>query len=267
MALKTLSRKKPTTSNASTGGVKTLKRPVKKEEIEEQEVLVEEEETEEVDVEEEETEEVEEDDSEEDEEVEEDDSEEDEEVEEVEEAPKRTAKKPVATKSAPKKAAPTTAKKSTATTTAKKPAAKTNSSEFSLFNKQVKQSRELKEGMTVTRDELIELYATELGCNKATAEKAIKAFETVLTEQVFPNYEVNLFGTKFKRVFVEERIHSGSGGLDVETDGLSTYIPAHYKTTATLYHDKQKIRGKVVGDDFVEGYMSKGKFVKGKPKN
>ena len=256
MALKTLSRKKPTTSNASTGGVKTLKRPVKKEEIEEQEVLVEEEETEEVDVEEEETE-----------EVEEDDSEEDEEVEEVEEAPKRTAKKPVATKSAPKKAAPTTAKKSTATTTAKKPAAKTNSSEFSLFNKQVKQSRELKEGMTVTRDELIELYATELGCNKATAEKAIKAFETVLTEQVFPNYEVNLFGTKFKRVFVEERIHSGSGGLDVETDGLSTYIPAHYKTTATLYHDKQKIRGKVVGDDFVEGYMSKGKFVKGKPKN
>ena len=58
--------------------------------------------------------------------------------------------------------------------------------------------------MTVTRDELIELYANELGCNKATAEKAIKAFETVLTEQVFPNYEVNLFGTKFKRVFVEE---------------------------------------------------------------
>ena len=266
MALKTLSRKKPTTSNASTGGVKTLKRPVKKEEIEEQEVLVEEEETEEVDVEEEETEEVDVE-EEETEEVEEDDSEEDEEVEEVEEAPKRTAKKPVATKSAPKKAAPTTAKKSTATTTAKKPAAKTNSSEFSLFNKQVKQSRELKEGMTVTRDELIELYATELGCNKATAEKAIKAFETVLTEQVFPNYEVNLFGTKFKRVFVEERIHSGSGGLDVETDGLSTYIPAHYKTTATLYHDKQKIRGKVVGDDFVEGYMSKGKFVKGKPKN
>jgi hypothetical protein len=125
----------------------------------------------------------------------------------------------------------------------------------------------LKEGMTVTRDELIELYAAELGCNKATAEKAIKAFETVLTEQVFPNYEVNLFGTKFKRVFVEERIHSGSGGLDVETDGLSTYIPAHYKTTSTIYHDKQKIRGKVVGDDFVEGYMSKGKFVKGKPKN
>jgi hypothetical protein len=122
--------------------------------------------------------------------------------------------------------------------------------------------------MTVTRDELIDLYAAELGCNKATAEKAIKAFETVLTEQVFPKYEVNLFGTKFKRVFVEERIHSGSGGLDVETDGLSTYIPAHFKTTATLYHDKQKIRGKVVGDDFVEGHMSKaGKFVKGKPKN
>jgi archaellum component FlaD/FlaE len=184
MALKTLSRKKPAATSST--GVKTLKRPVKKEEIEEQvedieevEDDVEEVDTEEADVEEEETEdEVEESDDEEDsaaeEEVEEDDSEDDEEVEEV---PKRAAKKPATTKSAPKK--PTT-------TTAKKPATKTNSTEFSLFNKQVKQSRELKEGMTVTRDELIDLYAAELGCNKATAEKAIKAFETVLTEQVFP---------------------------------------------------------------------------------
>lgn len=118
----------------------------------------------------------------------------------------------------------------------------------SLFAKKAKAEKPakvLKEGDTITREEIERRFADKLGCTKADASRVIKAFEELMTQDVFPHYEVNLFGVKFKRSIVAERIHSGTGGLKVKDDGLSTLIPAHIQVVGKIEYGKERIRGKV----------------------
>lgn len=244
------------------GKAKPKAAPVEEEEEEETEEESEEEEAEEEET--EESEEAEEESEEEEEEAEEEEAEE----EEEEEAPAKPVKKgltkpgvkaaPAKASKAPVKAAPAKKAKSD-----EEAPASTGKGLFGSKPKKASAPRVVEEGAVLPKDELARMMAAEFGCTAAEAANSLKKIETFMLEQVFPKYDVNLFGARFKRSIVAPRLFNTVGGLEVQTDGLSTLISEHVRVTGTIYFGKERKKGQGESvDDFVEGTLNaKGKFV------
>ena len=208
------------------------------------------------------------------EEEEEDASEEEEEEEQEEEeeevpapAPKKkgpvvAAKKTVAAP-ATKKGPVVAAKK----VVAKKAAEEEAPGRRALFGGTSKKAVERKvpvEGGVITREELLRRFSEKNGLTIADSKKALELFEEFLTEDIFPNFSVNLFGVKFKRTVVADRLYDGVGGLAVETDGLVTLVKSHVSVKANITVGKESLKGAVTEDgEFVEGKYIKDVFVAG----
>lgn len=116
----------------------------------------------------------------------------------------------------------------------------------SLFTTKVKKENKMPtEGDLLTREQLVKMYAEEMGCAQNEAEAAIKGLETLMLEKVFPLYSVNLFGVKFKRNIDEARLYSGVGGLKVKDSGLVTEVSEHVRISANIYIGKESRKGKL----------------------
>lgn len=136
-----------------------------------------------------------------------------------------------------------------------------------LFGGTSKKSVERKvpvEGGVITREELLRQFSEKNGLTIADSKKALELFEDFLVTDIFPNFSVNLFGVRFKRTVVADRLYDGVGGLAVETDGLVTLVQSHVSVKANITVGKASLKGAMAEDgSFIEGKYIKGAFVAG----
>ena len=175
---------------------------------------------------------------------------------EEEEAPAAPAKKVIGKKPAAP-AAP--AKKAAAPAAEEKPAR-------GLFGSAAKKAAPRKvptQGGMITREEALRMFAEKYGVGQAQAKDALEKFEEFYLSEIFPNFSCTLFGVRFKHTSVAARVYSGTGGLNVESDGLATLVNDHTVVKATMAFGRETTKGLLNDDgEFVEGaYNAKGKFV------
>ena len=150
-----------------------------------------------------------------------------------------------------------------------KAAPKTTKAGSTLFSaptvRKTGEKRLLTEGVTITRDEWTNMFAAKHGIPAGEFRKLMLKLEQFIEEEVFPKYNVNLFGALFKRSTTKTKLHSGVGGLKVKDSGLTTMVPPYTKVSATVHIGRQSIRGIMNEDgEFISGkYDSNGEFVEG----
>ena len=171
-------------------------------------------------------------------------------------APAAPAKKVIGKKPAAP-AAP--AKKAAAPAAEEKPAR-------GLFGSAAKKAAPRKvptQGGMITREEALRMFAEKYGVGQAQAKDALEKFEEFYLSEIFPNFSCTLFGVRFKHTSVAARVYSGTGGLNVESDGLATLVNDHTVVKATMAFGRETTKGLLNDDgEFVEGaYNAKGKFV------
>ena len=195
---------------------------------------------------------------------------EEEEAEEEAPAPKKSVKAPV---KAPVKAAAPAAKAPAAKAPANAKASTTPlAGKKSAWGakKDVKESRELKQGAWMPLDMFIDhlhgrLEAKDLAPpTKAVTAAVFKEIEATMLD-VLQAHDLKFLGVKSRRRSMEPRVYAPNPGLDKVATPYHTLVSPHTKVSFSLYFDKAVSRGMVdESGEFHEGqFDDEGNFVAG----